>query len=77
MSSSKLTNLLASRKFWASVIGLVSVLLVNFLGEEPLPVEDLVNAVMIVVAVFVGSTALEDGLSRAGSQASLYIAGQD
>jgi uncharacterized membrane protein len=62
--NSKWVMLLRSRKFWGSIIGLVSVLAVTFLGAQELPVEALVDAIVLIVSVFVASTALEDGLSR-------------
>lgn len=60
---SNLLFLLSSRKFWISVIGLASVLLVSF-GRPELPVDTLVDAIVAIVTVLVGSIAVEDGLSR-------------
>lgn len=62
---SKLLGLIQSRKFWASLIGFVSVLMVHLTGEG-LPVDELVAAIVTIVSVFVGATALEDGLARHG-----------
>lgn len=59
-----LSYLLMSRKFWVSVVGLISVLVAAFTGADELPVEDLVNAIVTITTVLVGSIAVEDGLSR-------------
>ena len=60
---SNLLFLLSSRKFWISILGLASVLLVSF-GRPELPVDTLVDAIVAIVTVLVGSIAVEDGLSR-------------
>jgi uncharacterized membrane protein len=66
MFQSKLADLLRSRKFWASLLGLVAVFVLTFAGieisEETL--ELLIAAIMAIVGIFTFSTALEDGLSR-------------
>lgn len=59
----KLLWLLQSRKFWASLIGLVSVLFVAF-GMPELPDEVMIDAIVKIIGVYVGSVAVEDGLSR-------------
>ena len=66
MTPNKWIALLKSRKFWGGVVGLASVLAVNFFGAQELPVDELVNAIVLIVSVFIASTALEDGLSRRG-----------
>lgn len=54
----KVLSLLKSRKFWAAAVGLAFV----FLGERAdVPLEQLINAVYVIVAYILG-TALEDGL---------------
>lgn len=63
MGDNKIFWVLKSRKFWASLIGLVSVLLVAF-GLPELPDETLIEAITTIVGIYVGSVALEDGLSR-------------
>ena len=59
----KLKKLLSSRKFWASLIGLVLVIVKAFRPDFPLSAEQLTGVVYVLVAYIMG-TALEDGLSR-------------
>ena len=60
---SKLKALLASRKFWAALIGLCLIVLKVFRPDFPLAEEQLTNVVYVLVAYILG-TGLEDGLSR-------------
>ncbi len=56
-----------SRKFWAALIGLIAVLYTAY-TQQDLPTEDLVNAIMTIIGVYIGSVAVEDGLSKQGNQ---------
>jgi hypothetical protein len=56
-----------SRKFWAALIGLIAVLYTAYMQQD-LPTEDLVNAIMTIIGVYIGSVAVEDGLSKQGNQ---------
>lgn len=53
--------ILKSRKFWATLLGVVSVLGLYFFGRG-LPLESVVDALKWLVGVFVAATAIEDGL---------------
>jgi hypothetical protein len=59
----KFLLLLKSRKFWASLIGLIYVFLHSFLPDFPIPEDQLLSVVLLIVSYVLG-TALEDGLSR-------------
>lgn len=61
-TQSKWMWLLQSRKLWASVIGLVLVLVAS-VGQNPFPTDSVITAIVAVVAAYVGATALEDGLT--------------
>jgi len=56
-------TLLRSRKFWVSLVGLGAVAWVASGGGE-VPEEKLVEAIVTIVGVFVGSTAIEDAASK-------------
>jgi len=59
----KLKLLLASRKFWATLIGLLLLTLKAWKPDFPLAEEELTNIVYVLVAYIMG-TGIEDGLSR-------------
>ena len=59
----KFKQLLGSRKFWASLIGLIMVLVGYFVPDFPIAEEQILNFVLVIVAYIMG-TAVEDGLSR-------------
>ncbi|HAF47950.1 MAG TPA: hypothetical protein DCL08_01760 [Anaerolineaceae bacterium] len=59
----KLKLLLASRKFWAALIGLLLIILKAWKPDFPLAEEELTNIVYVLVAYIMG-TGIEDGLSR-------------
>ena len=62
MNTSKWKLLLASRKFWAALIGLVFVGLQTWQPDFPLQAEQVTNLVAVLAAYILG-VALEDGLS--------------
>jgi hypothetical protein len=59
----KLKLLLASRKFWAALIGLFLIILKAWKPDFPLAEEELTSVVYVLVAYILG-TGIEDGLSR-------------
>jgi hypothetical protein len=59
----KFKLLLASRKFWAALIGLVLVIVKAFKPDFPLA-EDQLTAVVYVLVAYILGTGIEDGLSR-------------
>lgn len=54
---------LLSRKFWMALIGLILVLVTAW-SQDPYPTDAVVTAIMGVVAAYIGSVALEDGMSK-------------
>ena len=59
----KFKQLLGSRKFWAAFIGLAFVILGYYVPDFPIPEEQILNLVYVIVAYILG-TGIEDGLSR-------------
>lgn len=59
----KLAGVLQSRKFWASVVGLLTSVGILTLGDYPH--EEVISAILIVanVGIYTFSTAFEDGMS--------------
>jgi hypothetical protein len=58
----KLAQVMESRKVWAGVLGLVVTLALWWLGE--IDGARAVEALTWVLGIFIGSVALEDGLTR-------------
>ena len=59
----KIKLLLASRKFWAALIGIVLIIVKAWDPEFPLAEDQLTGIVYVLVAYILG-TGIEDGLSR-------------
>lgn len=57
---------LQSRKFWSAVVGLLAILYVAWHSGVALDPNTVVNAIMGIVAAYMGATALEDGLTNHG-----------
>ena len=62
---SKFKLLLSSRKFWAALVGLVMLIVTHYVPDFPLPEEQVLGIVWLIVSYILG-VALEDGLSRRG-----------
>jgi hypothetical protein len=55
---------LQSRKFWATTIGLVLLIATAIINHQAIDPNALVNGIMILVSVYVGAIAVEDGLTN-------------
>ncbi len=60
---SKLKQMLASRKFWAALVGLVLVVVKAYKPDLPVDEVQVTNLVAMLAAYILG-VALEDGLRR-------------
>ena len=63
MEKPKIFWLLASRKFWACVIGILFVLIKAYYPDFPVQEEQILTLVLILASYILG-IALEDGLSN-------------
>lgn len=61
MSDNKFARALQSRKFWAAVVGLVSIVWVAYQSGTAIDPNTVVNAILGIVAAYMGATAYEDG----------------
>ena len=59
----KFKVLLGSRKFWATLIGLIMTVVLAYVPDFPIPEDQILGIVLLIVSYVLG-TALEDGLSR-------------
>ena len=57
----KFKQLFASRKFWATLIGLIMTVVLTYVPDFPIPEDQILGIVLLVVSYVLG-TALEDGL---------------
>lgn len=60
----KLYFVLQSRKFWSAVVGFAAIIYVAWHSGAALDPDTVVNAILGIVAAYMGSTALEDGMSN-------------
>lgn len=66
MNESKLISVLQSRKFYASLIGLLSVF--GIYSGGAVESAELIDAILVIVSTFVASTALESGMQQLGKK---------
>ena len=59
----KFKLLIASRKFWAALVGLVLVIIKAYEPDFPLEGDQLTGVITVIVAYILG-TGIEDGLSK-------------
>jgi len=59
----KFKLLIASRKFWAALVGLVLVIIKAYKPDFPLDGDQLTGVITVIVAYILG-TGIEDGLSK-------------
>lgn len=52
---------LQSRKFWSAVVGFVAIIIVSWRSGTALDPNTVVNAILGIVAAYMGATAWEDG----------------
>jgi hypothetical protein len=55
---------LQSRKFWMAVVGFVLILVTAITQGQELDANTIVNGILGIVAAYIGSVALEDGLTN-------------
>ena len=73
MENSKFQNLLQSRKFWASVVGLVAIFYTAYVSGSTLDSDVVVTAIMGIVAAYIGATSYEDA-QHAKAEATVQAA---
>jgi len=57
-------SMLQSRKAMATLIGLVLMVITAIVTKTPIDPNTLLNGIMILVGIYVGSVAVEDGMSK-------------
>lgn len=55
---------LQSRKMWATLIGLILMVVTAIANKQPIDVNALVSGIVTLVGIYVASVAIEDGLTK-------------
>lgn len=56
--------MLQSRKFWATGVGLILIIVTAIINRQSIDPDTLVNGIMALVGIYVGSIAVEDGMTN-------------
>jgi len=65
-------SLLHSRKFWAFVVGLLTITS-TALSAETFPMKDYIQQVTLMVIGYIGSIAFEDGMAKRDSSPTVQV----
>jgi len=67
--------MLQSRKAWATLIGLILMVITAVINRQAIDPNTLVNGIMALVGIYVGSIAIEDGMTAraAATQATTTV----
>ena len=57
-------NLLMSKKSLTTLIGIITVILINVIGINPDQAKTITDAIMIIVGIYLGAQGIADGLSK-------------
>lgn len=77
--NNKFIQALQSRKVWAAVIGFISILWVAYQSGTAIDPDTVINAILGIVAAYIGATAYEDGkvAEAAGKQQTTVSTGSE
>lgn len=71
MNENKLIWVLQSRKMWATLIGIILMIVTAIINKQAIDPDTLVNGIMVLVGIYVSAVAVEDGMSsRANANAT-------
>lgn len=64
-------QILQSRKLWAAIIGLIFIIVNAALNQQQIDPNTVTNAVMGIIAAYMASVAVEDGMSARADAAPM------